>query len=62
MVGPQEESVYLDSVLIYWQRQMNASYGIIGALIMLFYNSHEHTLIYAQVVFIMFTQVIYTVI
>ncbi len=38
-----------------------ALYGI-GALIMLIYNSHECALNYAQVAFIMFTQVIYTVI
>lgn len=31
-------------------------YGIIGALIMLIYNSHEHALNYIQVALIMFTQ------
>ncbi len=37
-----------------------ALYGIIGALIMLIYSCHERALSYAQVAFIMFTQVIYS--
>ncbi len=62
--------MFLDIVLIYWQRQMNGAghitlyiyIYIYMILLGLIHTSHKCVLNYARVAFIMFTRVTYTVI